>query len=261
MARGYFALAGQVAFFFLLSIFPGLLLISAALTFLPDCRQHYSDIRGLLSAFLPDSASRLLQEAIRESHICSDSAPGVLSVSALILAWAGSNGFASMMRAMNRAYGIEENRPFWQRRLLAIGFLLGAIAAVAAIFPALFFGGSIGERIARAFDFEPVFLVAWRASFIPAAILLGVGGLALLYKFGPAWKVRTRAALLGAATSATGIALISWLFKQFTALFSRYESVYGAISAVIVLMVWQYFVAVMMLIGGLVVITHHSQRA
>ncbi|HVF12230.1 MAG TPA: YhjD/YihY/BrkB family envelope integrity protein, partial [Actinomycetota bacterium] len=97
MAVGYPSLAAQISFYFLLSIFPGLLLVSAVLTLLPRCADYYFEIRSLVESLLPKAAAGLLQGSAAGAHICETRAGGAISLSLLILLLSGSNVFVVVM--------------------------------------------------------------------------------------------------------------------------------------------------------------------
>jgi len=253
LAAGYAGLAAQVAFYFLLSIFPALLLVSSLLTYLPGCRSYFMNVQTIINSVLPESSADLINEFIESSHVCTESASGVISFGVVLLLFAGSNVFAVIARAMNHAYGAGEPRPFWKRRLLAIAFFLGAMAILALSLPIFLLGGRVGEAIAGVFNVSPVFLSAWQLALIPIASLAAGVGLTVLYLFGPGWKVRLTSAIWGAFIAVAGIIIISSAFQFFIRFFARYQRVYGTIAALIVLMIWMYLVSFVVLVGGLVV--------
>lgn len=259
MRLGYTSLAAQISFYFLLSIFPGLLLVSAVLTLLPKCADYYFEIRSLVESVLPAVAAGLLKGSATGAHICQTRAGGAISLSLVILLLSGSNVFVVVMRSMNGAYGIEESRPLWRRRVLAVVFLLGGVVAFVSIFPVLVLGEFVGSAISSIFELDPQFVRLWSSALVPAAALLGGVGLACLYRFGPAWKVRWRSAGSGAVVATFGLLVASLGFRTFVFMFSRFERVYGAITAVIVLLIWMYFASLIVLLGGSLVA--HRERA
>lgn len=249
--REHLSSAAEIAFFLLLSIFPGLLLVSSILTFLPGCADHYSDVRSILVSLLPTSAAGLVTETVREAHICATGGAGALGIGSLLLLWSGSRVFLATMRVLTRAEGAQERRPFWMRRLIAVAFLLGGVLAFALIFPALVLGGRLGSSVASAFELSPQFAAAWKLAIWPASVLLVLLGLALVYRFGPAWHLRRRAALIGAMTGTVCLIAVSLSFRQALLSYGRFGS-YGVLAAVIILLIWSYAVSVSLLAGGLV---------
>lgn len=258
MGVGYPSLAAQISFYFLLSIFPGLLLVSAALTLLPKCRDYYFEILSLVESLLPQAAAGLLQVSATGADICETRAGGAISLSVLILLLSGSNVFVVVMKSMNDALSIEENRPMWRRRLLAVVFLVGGVISFVSIFPVLVLGEFVGSAISSVFGLDPQFARLWSSALVPAAALLGGVGIACLYRFGPAWKVSWRSAGSGAVIATFGLLVASLGFRTFVSIFSRFEHVYGAITAVILLLIWMYLASLIVLLGGSLVA--HRER-
>lgn len=259
MGVGYPSLAAQISFYFLLSIFPGLLLVSAALTLLPRCRDYYFEILSLVESLLPEAAAGLLQGSAAGAHICETRAGGAISLSLLILLLSGSNVFVVVMKSMNDALNIEESRPMWRRRLLAMVFLVGGVISFVSIFPVLVMGEFVGGAISSVFGMDPQFTRVWSSALVPAAALLGGIGITCLYRYGPAWKVGWRSAGSGAVIATFGLLVASLGFRTFVSLFSRFELIYGAITAVILLLIWMYLASLIVLLGGSLVA--HRERA
>lgn len=258
MAVGYPSLAAQISFYFLLSIFPGLLLVSAVLTLLPRCADYYFEIRSLVESLLPKAAAGLLQGSAAGAHICEARAGGAISLSLLILLLSGSNVFVVVMKSMNDALSIEESRPTWRRRLIAVIFLVGGAISFVSIFPVLVLGAFVGSAASSVFGLDPQFARLWSSALVPAAALLGGIGLACLYRYGPSWKVAWRSAAYGAVFATFGLLVASLGFRAFVSIFSRFERVYGAITAVILLLIWMYLASLIVLVGGSLVA--HRER-
>lgn len=252
LQAGYPGLASQIAFYFLLSIFPGILLLSTLLTFFPDCPDYYLDVRLLLRSLLPPLAAELVDDLIQGTNICRGAESGAFSFSLIILVLAGSNVFAVMSRAMNRAYGIEETRTFVRRRLLAIAFFIGTIITTAMAFPIFVLGSRFGQAAADVFRISPS-VAFWELALIPVVSVISMSGLTALYKYGPDWRVRIRNAARGALVTMLGALVVSIVFRTLIANLDNFESLHGALAAPIILMIWMYLLAFVLLLGGVVV--------
>lgn len=246
LAAGYAGLAAQIAFYFLLSIFPALLLVSAILAFLPNCNSYYLNVQTLLNTVLPPSSADLVNHFLEQAKDCGKDSGGAFSLGLILLLVVGSNVFAVITVAMNRAYGLEDPRPFWKRRLMAIAFFLGAVAIGAVSLSSFFFGGALGE--------------AWQLALVPLTTMAAGLGLTALYLFGPGWRVKFSSAAWGAFIAVAGVIVVSWVFQFFVRDLARYELIYGAIAALIVLMIWMYLVSFVVLLGGLVVVVRQRRQ-
>ena len=155
-----------------------------------------------------------------------------------------------LIDALNRAYDIEEGRPWWKVRLLALGLTLGLAAFILIAFALVLVGPTAAEYIARVTGLGPVFAWTWKILQWPVVLALVSIGAGLVYYFAPdaeqEWVWVTPGAILAA---------ILWLaaslgFKFYVANFATYTETYGAIGGVMVLLLWFYLSGVVFLLGA-----------
>lgn len=233
--------AGSLTFFGILAIFPFLLfLVSlASLVIDPETAQVLIDE---LERVAPAAVTQILGARLRA--LGAGGSPELLTVSALGAIWSASSGIAALMRALNRAYGVRESRPLWKVRLIAVAStfvaatlaLLAALIAVVTPSVAAFFGGPIEMAI--------LFLR------IPVAGLMMMFVWALLYYFLPDVEQRFRFITPGSV-----VGVIVWLgasmgFSIYVQNFGNYEVSYGALGGVIILLLWMWISALVVLLGA-----------
>ena len=143
--------AGAVTYAGVMAIFPFLLFLVAlaSVVITPDQAEQIVQQLGTVA---PGDVTQILGDRIKA--IASESKGGLLTVGALVALWSASSGISALQRALNIVYGVEEGRPFWKARGLALVMTL--VASVLAIVAALVAVASppsatpSGERWARA---------------------------------------------------------------------------------------------------------------
>jgi membrane protein len=240
-------IAGGVAFFGFLSIFPALIALVSLYGLVATPETVARQIEDL-SAQLPDSAADLIGTQLQAIVANSGSALSIsLVVSILAALWSASGGVGNLVTAINLAYDEVEARNFIKLKLLSLGLTLGAIlfvlvtfglvAVVPAVIEALPLGvvGTILAQVAR-----------W-------VLLLAVfaGSLAVLYRVAPDRDApRFTWVSLGAVIVTVIWAAVSVAFAIYVDNFGSYDKTYGAIAGVIVLMLWLYLTCYLVLLGA-----------
>jgi membrane protein len=150
------------------------------------------------------------------------------------------------MKAMNRAFGVQETRPLAGRVALAIALtVIGGIGIVVGILAVV--GGTLmTEDLA---DRAGVGRAAWMAISIlrwPLAFAVLVFAVTALFRFGSCVRPRWRWTLVGAATFAAAWLVVTFAFGLYVASLGHYRATYGALGGVIVLMLWYYLTAIIL---------------
>ena len=135
-------IAAQVAYNFFFSIFPLLLFLAPILSLIGDKRQVASELLGRLSEALPTEAFTLFSKVITDIMFAQN-APGLISLGAVLAAWSGSNIFATFMDALDTAYDVKDDRPWWKKRLLALAVMAGWVMIISLVTAILLAGDSI----------------------------------------------------------------------------------------------------------------------
>ena len=172
--------------------------------------------------------------------------PQLLSVGALVTLYAAVGGINTLMKAMNRAYGVPETRPLLRRMALAaLLTVLGGVAVVVS-FVAVVGGTLASERLIDEIGLSGVWpalsLLRW-----PAAFLLLVAAVAALLRYAPNLRTPWRSAATAATAFAVAWLVVTYAFGLYVAHFATYDATYGALGSVIVLMLWFYLTAFVLL--------------
>jgi membrane protein len=238
-------LGSQLAFFFLLSLFPLLIFL---FTLLPYLNLDQSEIFLFIRDYAPESVASLIEDTVGE--ILNNRNTGLLSIGAVATVWSASKGMNALTKALNRSYFTEESRTFIVARGMSVVFtiMLISVLIVALVLPV--FGKQIGIFAFSYLGLEAGFLSLWNNIrwIIPPFLIFGV--FTLLYWLVPNLKLHIKSVFYGAAFATLGWIFTSVGFSYYVSSFGNYSSTYGSIGAIIVLMMWLYFSAIILMLGG-----------
>lgn len=238
--------AAGCTFYLLLALFPflaalvsiyGLLASPAAVT------EHLE----LLSGFLPAAGIEIIRTQLENLVSASSGALSLTAIGSLAVAlWSANGGLKTLFEAMNVAYGRTEERTFISRNLLTLSFTLGALVliilliGVIGVLPAILRSIGLGGAAATL-----IAVARW-----PLLLAILVGGLAVLYRFGPSGeRPGWREVLPGAVTASAAWIIASLAFTWYLANFANYNATYGSLGAVVGLLMWTW-ISMFILIGG-----------
>lgn len=240
-----FGLAAQLAYFFLLSLFPFMIFLVTLIGYIPV--SHENLIR-FFAEFAPGDAMEVIESNVLD--IVKTQNGKLLSISVLGTVWSASNAINALMRALNRAYHVEENRPFLIARGLSIvfTFLMMLVIVVALALPV--FGEKLGLMIFSYFGLSEAFLrvwgiVRWGLSFLILYVVF-----AGIYYFTPNKRLTAKEVIPGTIVATTGWLLVSLGFSYYVSNFGNYSATYGSLGGIIVLMIWFYLSGIIIIFGG-----------
>lgn len=238
-------LSAQLAYFFLLSLFPLLIVLFTLLPYFPI---PHEDMLGMIRDFAPAEAMKLIEKNVKE--IMSQRNGGLLSFGIIGTIWSASNGINAIVRAFNKAYNVKESRSFIVARGMAVLLTFGMIFVflLAIILPV--FGKEIGLFLFSQLGYTEQFIKVWNTlSWLGSAIILFLIFTGL-YWIAPNVKLKCRSAFPGAIFATIGWILSSMGLSFYVGNISNYSLTYGGIGAIIVLMIWLYLSAFIIILGG-----------
>lgn len=238
-------LAGAVAYFGFLSLFPLILFIVALFGQFLQSPATQDQILAQVGTYLPGARDFVLGTI--QGVVEARGAIGVIS--ALTLLWSASGVFGAITQAINYAWDIESGRSLIKQNLLNLGL---AVASGVALLVSIALTGSfhfLSAIAAPLISFFPMNLV-WGFVGIALPFLFSLGIFALIYKLLPYTKVTWREALAGAVVAAVLFEIIKNLFAWYTQNLSNFNAVYGAMGTVAILLTWIYFSSAILLLGA-----------
>lgn len=238
-------LASQLAYFFLLALFPLLIVI---VTLLPYLSINEIDILGIIRDFAPAETVALIERNLEE--IKANQNGRLLSFGIIGTLWSASNGINAVVLAFNKAYDVKETRSFLVARGMAILFTFAMIFVfiLALLLPV--FGREIGLFLFSEFGLSKEFIALWNTiRWLVSSVILFIV-FTVLYWIAPNKKIKCVSVMRGAIFTTIGWILTSLAFSFYVGNFGNYSATYGSIGAIIVLMIWLYLSGFIILLGG-----------
>jgi membrane protein len=240
-------LAAGVAFYAMLAIFPAIIAVVTVYGMVADPAQVESQVSEFAKS-LPSGADQLLTTQLENVTSAGRQSLSIgLVLSLLAVLWSASSGVQGLVKGLNLVYDERESRGFLKLRglslLLTLGAILMAVVAIAlvAVFPAVI--GDLG--LGQAGE-----LAASIARWVVLALLV-LSALAVLYRHAPDRANPRWRWVSGGAV----VALVLWLlgsigFSWYVDNFGKYNQTYGALAAVIILLLWLFLSAFVVLLGA-----------
>jgi membrane protein len=247
MADNCFGLAAQLAYYFFLALFPALLFLVALVSFLP-VSGLMDAITAMLARVAPGEVLSIIQEQILK--IASGKNGGLLTLGMIGTIWSMSSGMTAIIDTMNQAYDIQESRPWWKVRLVAVTLTIALAVFIVVSFALVVVGPTLAEKVAVWAHMGPLFTWTWKILQWPVVFGLVALGIGLMYYYAPDAEQEFIWITPGSVFATALWLLISLAFKFYVANFTSYTATYGLIGGAIVLMLWFYVSALAVLVGA-----------
>ncbi|WP_173917297.1 YihY/virulence factor BrkB family protein [Halobacillus sp. Marseille-Q1614] len=248
-------MAAQLSYFFLLSLFPLLIVLITLLGYVNIDEQR---VLVIISTYAPPSTYELISENVMT--LLGERNSGLLSIGILGTLWAASNGVTALIRSFNRAYEVRERRSFIVTRLVALLLTVSMVLVIAVAFLLPVLGNAIGIFVASIFGLSDGFRELWDTLRWVISSFIFFVVLSFLYFMAPDQHLKVKEVFYGALFATLGWQLVSLLFSFYVANLSNYSATYGSLGGVIVLMIWFYISGVIILLGGEInALVHKSQ--
>jgi membrane protein len=245
-----FGNAAKLSYYFLLALFPLLLFLTTLLGYFAGAGSDLrTELIRILGAVIPADASSLIFQTVNE--VQEHAGGGKLSFGIIATLWAASNGMGAITDALNVAYEVKETRPWWKSRLVALALTVILSVLIMSALLLVLFGGKIAKWVAASYSFGSVFVISW--SILQWLVVLGfvLLAFALIYYFAPDVRVRRWQWITPGTVTAVALWLVvSFAFRLYLHFFNSYSATYGALGAVIILMLWFYLTGAAILVGG-----------
>lgn len=236
---------GQLAYFFLLSVFPFMIFLNALIG---SFNFSETEIVDTLSSFLPQEVIRVINTYIQ--YISDSQHTGMLPVGLIVTLFSASRAVRSLNYAINKAYRVDRPRGFIGDFFLSVVLTFGIELTIILSLLLLTIGKNMMAWLSARFEFLliPLAVLDNLRWVIVLADLFVV--LAFMYYFVPNRKMRWRNVLPGTVFSVIGWIVLTLGFSFYINHFGRYSLIYGSLGAIIVLMLWLYLVGILLVLGG-----------
>ncbi|MDQ5829155.1 MAG: YihY/virulence factor BrkB family protein [Actinomycetota bacterium] len=242
-------LAAQLAYFLILALFPFILVLVSLMSLVGN-PELASKVLDYFRQVMPGEAYELIKTYTGGVISGQRPAPYLFSFSILFTLWTASGAFAALINALNRAYDVQERRPLWKVRGIAILMTLGLSVLVLVGVLLLIVGEPIGRAIAEIFGLGELFELVWNIVRWPVALFFMVFTVALLYYFAPDVDQPFRWITPGGLIGVLLWVLASAAFSFYVNNFGTYDKTYGSIGVVIILLLYLYISSLTILFGA-----------
>lgn len=238
-------LSQQIAYSSLLAFFPAVAFAIGAL----GVFGLFDNVKQLLDPIAPAGVITFIDNLQKDSQGGTSAAAFVIGFFGAV--WAASGAMGTIMKAVNRAYELQETRPFWKSRIVAIILVVATGLTTAGVFLLIVVGGSLGDAIAKKAGLGGVFQWTWAIVRWPLAFCAILLFFALVYYLGPNmrqrnWKWVTPGSALGGALWLA----LSALFALYVTFAGNYTKTYGTLASGIILLLWLNYSAFALLYGA-----------
>jgi membrane protein len=255
-------LSAEIAYRFLFAVFPFGLFVAAfgafAATWLGIGNPAEALVDGL-GDNLPPSLAQALQPELE--RLLDSARPGLLVVGASAALVAATGGTNALVKGIHRAHDIPERRPFLLRYAVAAGLTVVVAIGVIGAFVTIVGGAMLTEDLAGQLGVGAQAFVVMRVLAVPV-VIVGLGAaVALVYRYGPTLVIPWRWIVVGAAVFTIGWVGATFGLAWYVGNIADYGATYGSLGAVIVLMLWFYLTAGLLLAGAEVTAILATERS
>jgi membrane protein len=239
-------MAGQLAYFFVLALFPALIFFVSLVAFIPG--DMANQLVASLQSFAPADVHQLVADQIEKLR--QGSAGGILTFGLLVAIWSSSGALIAIISTLNRAYDITESRPWWKVRLTAIGLTFALATVVIVALGLVILGPVLAAKIGAWTGLGGTFSMVWNLARWPVIFLLVSLGIALVYYHAPDaeqdWIWITPGSIV-----ATLLWIAASLGLQFYIRYAgSFNETYGTLGGAMVVLLWMYISGIAILVGG-----------
>jgi membrane protein len=238
--------AAALAFRALLSLFPFLIFLTTLLGFL-GVPEFFQWLREQASQVLPRQGLETVDTVLGELQ---EPQGGLMSVAVLLVLWSASASVMSVMNALNEVFEVHERRAGWKRILVALGYTVALAAMFVLAAAMMILGPQLLEWLAGFVNLSETFIQVWNWIRWPIVILILMLAVSLVYYAAPNLKQPFHFVTVGAIVAVTVWILASLAFGFYVQNFGNYNKTYGSMGAVVILLMYFFLSAAVMLFGA-----------
>lgn len=241
--------ASAMTYHSFLALFPSLIFFFTLTAYLPGNLDFYKNLEHSILSILPSGAKEYVVTDMINS-IRPQAKSGLLSIGFILAIWFGSEGILSLMRGFDKTYKSSFRRRNWlERQLTAIAITFGF--GILMIFSVLviIFGEKILLQFLNYFKMNAFTKISITSLKYLVTLILFYSVIAIVYRYGPAIKKPIKGISPGALFATVASIITSILFGIFVDRFSSYHKIYGAISALIITLIWMRLNTLILILG------------
>ncbi|MGO1468666.1 MAG: YihY/virulence factor BrkB family protein, partial [Tissierella sp.] len=166
--------------------------------------------------------------------------------------WSSSNGVMAVMKAVNRAFDLDEDRPYMKLKGISILFTIGLFLILILAFTILIFGEVIFNAVFVSYTWATVAI--WKILKILIPLVFMILSITILYKYSPSLKedvkIKFSESIPGAIFASLFWVVLSFAFSFYVNNFGNYSKTYGSLGGVIVFLIWLYMSSIVIVLGA-----------
>ncbi len=250
--QDFFGVAAEMAFWFVLGLFPFLLFLTALFGWMGK-KTLISPILTFITNVAPKDVSNIILNTLEEAMIFNQGTL-IAIFGFCITIWLSSNALAVIIKGLNKAYAIEETRSFIFTRVLSIlmvfiNSLLLFLAVNLIVLGKVFLDFMMHYTILSQLSIDLISILRWPVAYLALAVC-AMSNYFILPCIEGNDKIKFRSVLPGTLFFCLFWMLGSWCFSLYLSNLNTYNKVFGTIGAFAILMVWLYYTSLIMLVGG-----------
>jgi membrane protein len=244
-------LSAEIAYNAIFALFPALLAVISAIGLLALPESNFRPLISRIGEVLPDEAMGVIQAFLQTLRTSKNQ--GLFSLSFGAAIWVSSNVLGSSMAALDKIHEVPpaQIRPFWQAKLVAIGLSLGTFVLLLIALMVVVVSDVMVQKVAyQSGTMANMLFQFWHLLSLPIALSIIAATLGFIYRYGTSDRRKGTPIMPGAVIASVLWTMLSGLLRLYIAYFGNYNQAYGAIGAVIILLLWLYLSAFSMLLGS-----------
>ncbi|HAB60609.1 MAG TPA: YihY/virulence factor BrkB family protein [Lachnospiraceae bacterium] len=237
--------SAQAAFFIFISFFPFIMFLLTLIQYLPVTE---SELLTLIRTVLPSGINTYIVSLVHDIYF--QPAKTIISITAITTLWSASRGFLAVVKGLNTVYGINETRNYIKLRITSAIYTLAFAIIIVISLGLLVFGNRISLFITTHFPLINDLAIAIIGLRTIVSLALYTGFFLMLYIVIPNRKTKFLNELPGAIIAASGWMLFSFLYSIYIDNFAKFSTMYGSLTAIVLLMLWLYFCMYILFVGA-----------
>lgn len=238
------SLAAQLTYYLILAFFPFLIFLLTLISYTPLSSQLIlQELKPLLAHEFYQIVAEYIDGFFTEKQVT------LLSLSILGTIWTSSSGVMALMKGLNKAYEIEDKRPYWQVKGISLLFTIGLGSVILLSLTLLVFGDFIGRLRTTYLPQSHSLSILWHLIRFGIPILIMFLVFVWIYSVVPNRTLLLRQVIPGAIYATVGWVVSSIVFAYYVNIWDSFNS-YGSIGGAMLLLVWMYIISNHILIGG-----------
>jgi membrane protein len=250
--QDFCGVAAEMAFWFILGVFPFLLFLTSLFSWMGK-KTLIAPVLDFITNIAPKDVSSLIVNTLNEAMIFKQGT--LIAVFGLCITIAlSANAIAVIIKGLNRAYAIDENRSFLYTRTLSvlmvfINALVLFLVVNLIVLGKVFLDFMLEYTVLSKLTIDIISIVRWPVSYAALAFL-AMGNYYILPALEGNDRIRFKSIIPGTMFFSFFWMLGSWCFSLYLSNLNAYNKVYGTIGAMAILMVWLYYTSLIILMGG-----------